>query len=241
MPRPYDEFGKPCSERSLLQQKNHVKIEVSSSRVTIKWYMAVANWASLYFVKDWISAYHGPFDLMFFNSGWFEETYETSVSAKRRIAILIQKSDIRLTAKAYTRDFYGSTATITDELVELLKHGAPNVEKAVICNVDQQNNNIDILSIGKSSLLANIWGGAHTSFPCQKGHSYDKTVSRAYFRAINENRPIYDQVLASMVKPNGNVQWVGYQRVIFPMNGKSSDPKSVSINCVQAPIDIPLF
>ena len=64
VPRPYDEFGKPCSERSLLQQKNHVKIEVSSSRVTIKWYMAVANWASLYFVKDWISAYHGPFDLM---------------------------------------------------------------------------------------------------------------------------------------------------------------------------------
>ena len=241
VPQPCDEHGKPCSERSLLQQKNLVKIELGPHRVIIKWYMAAANWASLYFVNDWITAYEGPFDLIFFNAGWFEETYATSKAAKSRITTLIHKGDVRLAVRAYTRDFFGSTAPINDELVALLKGGEPDADKAVMCNVHDNTSNIDIVSIGKNSLLANIWGGALTSFPCQKGHSYDKTVSRAYFKALNENRPIYDQVLASMVKPNGNIHWLGYQRVIFPMRNRSSTSKFVSINCVQAPVDIPLF
>ena len=239
--RPLDEHGKPCSERNLLQQKNHVKIELGDKAVSITWYMAVANWSCLYFVAEWISPFQGPFHLIFFNAGWFEESYQTSRAAKNRIEQLVHKSDVRLSARVYTRDFFGSTTRISDELIDLLKTGEPDEDKAIICQVDADIGKIDVESIGKKSLLAEIWGEAHTSYPCQTGHSYDKTVSKAYYRALNENRPIYDQVLASMVKPNGNIHWIGYQRVIFPRQRQFSKSNHVSINCVLAPIDIPLF
>lgn len=241
VPRPVDEHGNPCSERNLLQQKNLVKIELNQNCVSITWFMAVANWSSLYFVREWINAFEGPFELNFFNAGWFQERFQTSKAAKRRIDTLMSKSDVRLSARVYTRDFYGSTTQISEELVELLKSGEPNFEKAVLCEVNMENGKVDIESIGKKSLLAGIWGETHTSYPCQTGHSYDKTVSKAYCRAISENRPIYDQVLASMVKPNGNIHWIGYQRVIFPRRHVLTNSNHVAVNCVLAPIDIPLF
>lgn len=241
VPRPLDDHGKPCSERSLLQQRNHVKIEIGNHGVSIKWVMAVANWSSLFFAKDWIGIFEGPFNLLFFNAGWFEERLETSAAAMNRIDQLIAKSDVRLSARVYTRGFFGSTTPIVDELVELLKSGQPDEERAVICQVDTENGNVDVESIGKKSLLAGIWGDARTSYPCQTGHSYDRVVSKAYHRALTENRPIYDQVLASMVKPNGNIYWLSYQRVIFPKHRRSPPAKQVSINCVQTPIDIQLF
>ncbi len=241
VPRPLDEHGNPCSERSLLQQKNHVKIELAPQGISITWYMAVANWSCLYFVSEWISAFQGPFELKFFNAGWFEETYQTSKAAKKRIDQLVCKSDVRLSARVYTRDFFGSTTRISDELVDLLKTGEPDQEKAIVCHVDTDYGKVDVESIGKKSLMAEIWGDTHTSYPCQTGHSYDKSVSKAYFRALNENRPIYDQVLASMVKPDGNIHWIGYQRIIFPKLSKSAKSNHVMINCVLAPVDIPLF
>lgn len=241
VPRPFDEHGNPCSERNLLQQKNHVKIELNPKGVSMTWFMAVANWSSLYFVREWISAFEGPFELNFFNAGWFQESFETTRTAKRRIDTLMAKSDVRLSARVYTRDFHGSTISISDELVQLLKTGEPDVEKAIVCQVDAESGKVDVKSIGKKSLLAGIWGEAHTSYPCQTGHSYDKIVSKAYHRSLKENRPIYDQVLASMVKPNGYVHWIGYQRVIFPRQHILTKSNHVAINCVLAPIDIPLF
>lgn len=236
--RPHDDSGVICSERVLLQQRNFVKIQTGQTAITIQWYMSAANWASLFFTIKLITNYEGPFKLVFFNAGWFDESYETATQAKQRIEELIGKSDIHLSSKVFTRDFLGSISPVAWELVQLLKQGGPDENKAVLCDVDLGREQVEVQQIGKNSVLAGIWGEAPMSYPCQKGHSYDKVVSKAYFRAVNENRPIYDQVLASMVKPDGNVHWIGYQRVIFPIPNRYSNSKLVAVNCALAPIDI---
>jgi hypothetical protein len=236
--RPSGENGAICSDRILLQQKNYVKLEFNKSWVTIQWHMASANWASLFFIMKWITNYSGPFKLVFFNAGWFEEIYHTPDQAKRRIDQLVGKSDVHLSSKVFTRDFLGSISPIALELVQLLKQGGPDESKAVVCEVDLEREKVEVQHIGKDSVLAGIWGEARMSYPCQTGHSYDRIVSKAYFRAVNENRPICDQVLASMVKPDGNVHWISYQRVIFPTLYKSPTSRLVAVNCALAPIDI---
>ena len=241
VPRPSDEHGVLCTDRILLQQKNHVKIEVDKSAITIHWYMSSANWASLFFISQWISSFEGPFKLVFFNAGWFEETYATASKTSQRIDQLIAKSDVRLSARVFTRDFLGSSSPVAMELVELLKQGRPDEDKAVVCEVNSDRGTVEVQHIGKESVLAGIWGEARMSYPCQTGHSYDKIVSKAYHRALSENRPIYDQVLASMVKPNGNVHWISYQRVIFPRQHKFARSNHVTVNCALAPVDIPVF
>ena len=239
--RPQGEHGVNCSDRVLLQQKNYVKIETTKSSVKIQWYMSAANWASLFFIMKWITNFNGPFKLVFFNAGWFEENYDTTEQAKRRIDQLIGKSDVHLSSKVFPRDFLGSISPVAMELVQLLKQGGPDESKAVICEVDVEREKVEVQHVGKDSVLAGIWGEARMSYPCQTGHSYDKIVSKAYFRAVNENRPIYDQVLASMVTPNGNVHWISYQRVIFPTLRKSATSRLVAVNCALAPVDIPVF
>ena len=241
IPRPSDEYGRPYSDRMLLQQKDHVKIEMSQQAISIRWHMAAANWASLFFTKEWIGAFDGPIELRFFNSGWFDESYDTALAAKRRIDQLVAKSDLRLQTRVFTRDFLGSSSPVAPELLDLLKTGGPDEEKAVRCEVDITNGKVDVQDIGKRSVLAGIWGEARVSYPCQTGHSYDRIVSKAYFRALNENRPIYDQVLASMVKPDGNIQWIGYHRVIFPRHDRIRKTSHVLVNCALAPVDFPLF
>jgi hypothetical protein len=239
--RPLGEQGVICSDRVLLQQHNYVKIASSKSSITVQWYMSSANWASLFFAMKWITNFNGPFKLVFFNAGWFEETYDTTEQTKRRIDQLVGKSDVHLSSKVFTRDFLGSISPVAWELVQLLKQGGPDEGKAVICEVDVAREKVEVQHIGKGSVLAGIWGQAPMTYPCQTGHSYDKIVSKAYYRAVNENRPIYDQVLASMVTPNGNVQWISYQRVIFPTLRKSATSRLVAVNCALAPVDIQVF
>jgi hypothetical protein len=236
--RPIGEHGEICSDRILLQQKNYVKIRTTKDEVAIQWYMSSANWASLFFILKWITNYSGPFKLVFFNAGWFEEAYESAEQAKRRIDQLIGKSDVYLSSKVFTRDFLGSISPVALELVQLLKQGGPDENKAVMCEVDLNREKVEVQHVGKGSVLAGIWGEAPMSYPRQTGHSYDKIVSKAYFRAVNENRPIYDQVLASMVKPNGNIHWISYQRVIFPTQRLSANTRLVAVNCALAPVDI---
>ncbi len=241
VPRPLDEHGLVCTDRILLQQQNHVKIEADKSAITIQWYMASANWASLFFISNWIRNFEGPFNLVFFNAGWFEESYASASKAGQRIEQLIAKSDVRLSARVFTRDFLGSSSPVAMELVELLKQGRPDEDKAVICEVNSDRGTVAVEHVGKDSVIAGIWGEARMSYPCQTGHSYDKIVSKAYHRALAENRPIYDQVLASMVKPNGSIHWISYQRVIFPRHNKFTRSNHVTINCALAPVDIPVF
>lgn len=241
VPRSLGENGQPHSDRFLLQQRDHVKIEIGAQAITIRWNMASANWASLFFTKEWIGAFEGPFHLSFFNAGWFEEVYDTPMEAKKRINHLVAKADLHLPTRVFTRDFLGSSAPVANELLDLLESGGPDEEKAVRCDVDINNGKVDVQDIGKRSVLAGIWGEARVSYPCQTGHSYDRIVSKAYFRALNENRPVYDQVLASMVKPDGNIQWIGYHRVIFPRYDHIAKTSHVLVNCALAPVDIQLF
>jgi hypothetical protein len=225
----------------ILMQKNCVKIQLNHSSITIQWNMSSANWASLFFTVKWLANYNGPFKLIFFNAGWFEETYSTNEQARARIEMLIAKSDVHLSSKVFTRDFLGSVSPVAWELVQLLKQGGPDESKAVICRVDPDRERVEVENVGKASVLAGIWGEARMTYPCQTGHNYDKVVSKAYFRAVNENRPIYDQVMASMVKPDGKIHWIGYQRVIFPIFNKTTNSRMVAVNCALAPVDIPVI
>jgi hypothetical protein len=239
--RPQDQHGKVLSDRTLLQENNCVRVDTDTQGTTLTWYMAVANWSSLFFLRDWLGPYSGPFHLRYFNGGWIEETYQEIKSVRSRLDELVSKSDIRLSARAFTQDFHGTMTKITPKLVEMLNSGEPNSETAVVCQVDVDKQNIDIENIGKDSLLANIWGEARTTYPCQTGHSYDKAVSKAYFRALQINRPVCDQVMAAMVKPSGVLHWISYQRVIFPRKHVLGQKPQVIVNCELAPVDIQLF
>ncbi|MDE2446600.1 MAG: hypothetical protein KGO94_10500 [Alphaproteobacteria bacterium] len=194
-----------------------------------------------FFTKEWLRHFDGPFHLRFFNGGWLEETHLGAPEVCRRIDQLVCKSDVRLSARVFTRDFDSSSAKITASLNDMLNSGESDRETAVICDVDIDKQSVVIESIGSGSLLANIWGKATTTYPCQTGHSYDKVVSRAYFKALQTNRPVYDQVMAAMVKPTGAIHWIGYQRVIFPRKHVHNEKPRVMVNCELAAVDIQLF
>ena len=241
VPRPVDGHGQNYTDRALLQQRQFVKVELDVAGAVILWDMSGGNWASLFLIKDWISPFDCPVKLRFFNSGWFEESYLDPAVAKNRIEQLIFKSDVRLSSRVFTRDFRGSSTAVAAELMGLIEAGAPDESKAVMCTVNADTGRVDVRHVGKSSVLAGIWGEAPMSYPCQTGHSYDKIVSKNYHVAIAENRPVYDQVLASMVKPNGDTQWIGYHRVIFPKLDRRTNHHHVLINCALSEVDIPLL
>ena len=50
----------PAEERQLLQRQGAVKITEDESGTTLRWSMFSANWASLYFVAEWVHGALGP-------------------------------------------------------------------------------------------------------------------------------------------------------------------------------------
>ncbi len=101
---PADDGAAEVGEDHLLKWEGMVKVTHGLDGTEIKWSVFSGNWASLYFVLEWIETYPGPFTLKYFLLGWFEEQVETAHEARERIETIIAKSDIRLTQRTFIRE-----------------------------------------------------------------------------------------------------------------------------------------
>jgi hypothetical protein len=239
--RPKKDCGADVPERTLLFNHELVRIICSADGTTIKWVMFGANWASLYFAKELISTFIGPFTLEFFNAGWFTEHFETADDAKIRIDQLIIKSDVRFSTRTFTRAFNPVEQKFSAGLKDIWSAGEVEESKAVHCAIDADREHTHVEHIGTNSALAKVWGVSSVSYPCLSGHSYDKVVSKSYYEVIKTGRPHYDHVLAAMVNPTGEVKWYGYHRLIFARRKTLGLMPQVSVACEIAEVDIPLL
>lgn len=222
-----------------MDQFGMVRIHTNGTGTTIQWSMACPNWSSLMVAAKLTPSCAGPFTLKYFSSGWFTESQPDATSAADRIESLIFKSDVRLSVRAYTSIVVPDMQIVPDVLRVALQDGLIPENRSVVCTVEPERETSHVEHVGKDSLIARIWGVSPNSYPCLNGHSYDRAVTPEYFRVVETGRAHYDHVLASMVRPDGELHWLGYQRVILP--DFSENRKRVKIVSELAPVKIQLL
>jgi hypothetical protein len=214
--RPVRDNGSDYQDKTLFDQFGMVRIVSGPTGSDVQWNMACPNWASLMVAAAVLGACMAPFTLRYFNAGWFTETLQDATAAGDRIEALIFKSDVRLSERAFTNIVRPETEIMPGLLKHAFDSGEAPDNQSVVCTVELEQETCHIDHVGKDSLIARIWGVSPNSYPCLNGHSYDRTVTPEYFKVVRSGRPHYDHVLASMVRPNGELHWLGYQRVILP-------------------------
>jgi hypothetical protein len=237
--RPKKTNATEYNDKILFDQYAMVRILTDAHGTQIQWNMACPNWTSLMLAAKLASACSGPFTLRYFKSGWFSETLATATETADRIDALIYKSDVHLNERAYTSTVDPDVSAMPAALKSALQTGVAPDARSVICAVDPARESSHVVHIGKDSLIARIWGISHNSYPCLNGHSYDRAVTPKYFDVIATGRAHYDHVLASMVRPDGELHWLAYHRVILP--DVQGDLKRVRVVSELAPVDIQLM
>ncbi len=230
------EAGLP--DRVLLDRKNVVKATVGEDGVTIKWHVAAANWASLHFVKAWIGARTGPFTLRYYLSGWFTETLDEVQSARDRIATIMAKSDVHLSSRVYTREFDPAAHQLPEGLRACFEAGEAPAENSIDCSIDDASGRVKVERIGSHSPIAKLWGMSPVSTPCLSGTSYDTVVSRAYADVLRTGKPHYDHIYAAMMGPDGEVDWIPYQRLVMRHPASRGRRRLVSVVSEITPVEI---
>jgi len=239
--RPTRPDGGVISDRKLLHDYSLVKLETGSNGTHVSWVMFGANWASLYFLREFIVTCVAPITLHYFNAGWFEETIDSSVDAASRIDTLILKSDVRFSERVYLKALRPSVGEIPEDLRSIIEAGEIPDGQSIVCAVDPALGTSKVEHIGEETLLGKVWGRAPISYPALSGHSYDRIVSQPYFDVLKSGRMHYDQVLASMIMPNGEQKWFGYHRVIVPDVSPAHGAARVKVACALAPVEIKLL
>ena len=205
-----------ATESDLLQKNGAVKIIESCDGVEIKWSVFSANWASLFFLSEWVHTRVGPFKLVYFLSGWFEETRHTPDDAASRISEIQAKSDVHITQHTFVKAVDPDMTRVPHVLRDILNDGIAPPDLSVDCFPDDSAGQFGVARIGKESTIARLWGLNPVSFPCLTGHSYGQIVSQAYREVVEEDVPRYDQVLAAMTTSDSKIVWIPYHRVILP-------------------------
>lgn len=237
--RPKKDSGVEFQDKTLLDQFGMVRIHTDLDGTVVQWSMACPNWASLMLASKIMAACAAPFILKYFNSGWFTEPLPDASIAADRIESLIFKSDVRLSDRAYTAVVIPDLQMVPDILRDAWETGDSPDSCSVVCAVEPERESSYVEHVGKDSLIARIWGISPNSYPCLNGHSYDRAVTPEYFKVVETGRPHYDHVLASMVRPDGELHWLGYHRVILP--DFKEDRKRVRIVSALAPVQIQLL
>jgi hypothetical protein len=225
----------------LLANPGMVNFQSNPTGVTVRWVMAAANWSSLIFLQSYIVTLKGPFKLEFFNGGWFNESIHSALDAASRIDFLMMKSDRRFTTRAFTRPVTPKSIRLPDLLRSAFESGESQDDYTVSCAVGRDTGRIIVEKIGHHSTLAKLWGQSDVSFPCRTGNTYDHIVSQPYHDVIRTGQPHYDHVCAAMVQPTGRLDWVSYQRIVFPGPLSADGNPTVRSLCELAPIDISMW
>ena len=199
------------SGRTHPNKSDHVSVTVDENGASIKWHAFGANWASLFFAKEWIGTFHGPYRLQYYISGWFTETLDDPLAARNRIDHLIAKSDLHLSSRIYVQPSIPKPH-LPDTIRRALETGQVPEESSVDCSIDDETGRVKVERIGANSAIAKLWGMSPVTSPCLSGTSYDKAVSLAYGEVLRTGRPHYDHIYAAMMGPDGDISWIPYQR-----------------------------
>ncbi len=214
--RPKKKNDSDYQDKSLFDQFAMVRISTDTNGTLVQWNMASPNWSSLMLAAKLLSACAGPFSLKYFKSGWFVEKLQDASSAADRLDALIYKSDVHLKERAYTAVLVPDMQVIPSRLRNALLTGTAPNDDSVVCAIEADGEICNVEHVGKDTAIGRIWGVSPNSYPCLNGHSYDRVVTPEYFRVVQSGRVHYDHVLASMVRPDGELHWLGYHRVILP-------------------------
>jgi hypothetical protein len=237
--RPEKDSGTPYQDKTLMDQFGMVRVHTDAAGTTVQWSMSCPNWASLMVAAKIAPSCAAPFTIKYFSSGWFTEMQDEASATSDRIESLIFKSDVRLSVRAYTSVVEPDLRLVPESLRTALQTGDVPHNRSVVCAVEPERETSHVEHVGRDSLIARIWGVSPNSYPCLNGHSYDRAVTPEYFKVVETGRAHYDHVLASMVRPDGELHWLGYQRVIIP--DFSENRKRVRIVSELAPVQIQLL
>ncbi len=226
-----------AGERELLHRQGFIKIVQDENGTAIKWAMFTANWASLYFVMEWIHCCPGPYHLSFHSAGWFHEKYATAAETSDRIKQLVYKSDIHLSRTVYINEASANREDVPSLLRTALHDNEADEEHSIDCLYDTVSRKFRVDRVGAQSAIAKFWGMSPVSYPCLTGHSYDEAVSRIYPEVSRSGEPHYDHIYAAMMSAGGEVVWMPYQRVVLPLR-RARRKKGVRIITELAKVDI---
>ncbi len=204
-------------ERMLLHREGYVKVLESESGTIVRWAMFTSNWASLYFVMEWIHGTLGPYQLQYYSAGWFTERFEQAWEASDRIHQLIYKSDVHLSQTVYIQEANENGDDVPLLLKQALRENAMDEDHSIDCLYDATSQKFQVSRVGPKSTIAQVYGLSPVSYPCLTGHSFDHAVSRIYPDVIRTGTPHYDHIYAAMSSPTGDVYWIPYQRVVLPL------------------------
>jgi hypothetical protein len=235
---PPKEAGTSLPERLIPDGDNIVKIVADDSGTAVRWHGFGANWASLFFAKEWIARFPGPYTLHYYFSGWFTETIADPVEARARIDTLIAKSDLNLSSRVYIQSFDPETRKLPELIRRTLDAGEAPAEASIDCSLDFDTGRVKVERIGAQSAIAQLWGLSPVSTPCLSGTTYDKAVSAAYAEVLHTGRPHYDHIYAAMAGRDGEIAWIPYQRVVMPHAKRRGRARLVSVVSEVTPVEI---
>ncbi len=210
------EINSGLSENELILRGGIIKLIETRDGVTALWSVFSANWASLYYLMEWVKVSTGPFTLKFFLSGWFNETVETSQEASDRISQIMAKSDVHIMSHTYVKEVSPERTRVPHILRDVLKDMVAPPDISIDCAPNEGSGQFVVERIGTGSTIARRWGMNPVSYPCLSGHSYAKLIEQAYEDVIRTEIPHYDHVLAAMTQPDSSIMWIPYQRVVLP-------------------------
>jgi hypothetical protein len=237
-PPPVIDPARPGRDRELLGREGRVRVTVGRTGTTVTWVAFSANWASLYFTKEWIGTFPGPYTLKYFVAGWFTETLEDPAQARDRLDCIMANGDIRLSASVYIKDMAPKQGRTPTLLLEALEQRNIDEAHSVDCLLDPRTEQFRVARVGDQSQIARYYGTiSPVSYPCHTGHTYDRIVSAAYREVWRSRKPNYSHVYAAMVRPDSEVVWIPYHRVILPGNEAGKSPRVTIISQI-APVDI---
>ncbi len=237
--RPKKSNNSDYQDKTLFDEFAMVRIATDSRGTQVQWNMACSNWTSLMLTAKLVSTCTGPFTLRYFNAGWFSETLVHASETADRIDALIYKSDVHLSERAYTISAIPDIKVMPQMLHKVMQSGDAPDSCSVVCSVDPSREFSAVEHVGNDTIISRIWGLSPNSYPCLNGHSFDRVVTPKYFSVAQTGRPHYDHVLASMVRPNGELHWLAYHRVILP--DLQQPGRRVRVVSQIAPVDIRLL
>lgn len=234
---PGNDLGHLADERKLLAREGYVLIETGAHGTSVRWVTTAGNWSSLFFAREWIGTYPGPYTLNYFMSGWFSETFADAAQARERVEVLISKSDVLLRSRVYVQAFDPSKAKLGGVLRQAFEQGSGPDNLSVDCDFDALSRQFKVRRLGEDSAISKTFGMSTATYPCRNGGAYDRVISAAYRDVIETGNPHYDQVYAAMIHPDGDTVWMPYHRVIVP-RGKPGQAACVSVFSEIRPVSI---
>jgi hypothetical protein len=235
--KPPSEGGQAIPERVLFERMQLVRMNVDKSGVTLRWHMLAANWSSLYFAKELIATFPGPYRFEYYVAGWFSETLQHPADAVDRLDELIHKSDVHLSSSVYIRDGDVGREDMPRLLRSALRANYAQEDDSIDCIMDPASGRYRVQRVGSRSTIARLWGMSPISYPCLTGHTYDQVVSKIYPEVSRSGEPHYDHICAAMTTATGETMWIPYQRVVLPLRDTRAK-KAVRIVTELAKVDV---